>query len=126
MKKILALLLLVPVLSFTLLPVLTVTAQTPAPVGIFVECYGYPASVAIVYAGHYEHVSCTGSWVGSDHCFVVNRAMKYSATVSVGGITYTWSGTFTPAQGYLSGHASNEAGFAKWSLDSPDSYGCGG
>jgi hypothetical protein len=119
MKKILALLLLVPIFSFIMVPIATVKAQS-ATVGVFVECIGYPASVAIQYDGHYQHVSCTGSWRGTDICLSVSHRMSYAATVSVGGITYTWSGTFTPAQGYLSGHASNPAGFAKWSLDSPD------
>jgi len=135
MKKMLALLLLVPVLSLALAPIAAVSAQIPnhpdgsTEAAIYVHCDSYeggPASVAVVYEGHYVHVACNEE--GDDYtlnvCLSIHSATKYSVTASTDGVTYTWSGKLGPNWGLFDGHQYGPFGdYAAWSLSSPDDCG---
>jgi hypothetical protein len=104
----LAVLLVIPLLAFMVLPVATVHAVTPnAEVGVSCDSdSSVQTGASVTFAGHSVVVLCSP---GAEHevnvCFVLSASGKFAATMTAGGLSFTHKGTYaTSSGGYIEGY----------------------
>jgi hypothetical protein len=100
MKKILALVMLLPLLSFLVVPVATVRASTGFDAEIYVSCVGssYSASATLTYSGHTVSISCapSTSYIYHYSCFVVHTTSGFTGSTTVDHVINSISGKMGP------------------------------
>jgi len=108
MSNKLALLALIPLMSFMLVPLATAASTPSIPTGVWVYGYvqcesnsgsGVSSGASLTYAGHTINILCHQGGIGSKDLnhgyglFITGEA-RYTATVFAGGQHYTEKGTF--------------------------------
>ena len=131
MKKILTLLMLVPLFSLMLVPIATVSA-TSDNVEIWVGCYtgsSVPASVSLTYVTQHIHVACQDDSgpLETGACLAVTANSGFKVTTTVDGRTESFKGTFGPNTGEFTGTqgsplAPGDLAYSYWGIENT---GCG-
>jgi hypothetical protein len=127
MNKKFALLLLIPLLAFLLVPVATVKATAPG-ITLLVYCDGeaQKASTSITFAGHSISVGCPVYWgENGDSTCIPATTGKFTATTTIGGIKQVTKGVFGSNEGAIGGHQYGsfsyypDVSYADWVIGSP-------
>jgi len=99
-KKTLGLIMLLPLLSFVLVPMASVQATHSFDAEIYVACETstYATSASLIYSGHTVTISCppSTSYRAEDVCFTVTRTTNYTAATSANGVANTFTGKMGP------------------------------
>ena len=129
MNKKLALLALIPLMSFLLVPIASAEGGHSVGVTVFVRCSSNEASgvtsgASLTYNGHTLVVLCTqGNNHSNEICIDVSYQLRFTATAFAGGHTSSDKGTFGinnyggAVYGEVYSHHFNA--YAEWLLGSP-------